>query len=371
MQVYNYQLDANVLTIDVKKATLSFNDTQELKMSYGDTNATRERLDNFVAENIQGIVSGDELQIDITSDTLADSGYLKVGQYQVDIVIASTNNQNYNDFSTSLEFEIAKKPITISLVSNSQQYTGDTIIPQINDYQLVENDDVQISLESDTPLVEIGDYTLTLVVSGQDADNYQFTLANNQFAITRATPIENDVYENITFESNDDGLKAIISIAPNADGYENATQILNTLGQLDLLKNSVGDNIAYSIVEQNVNYTQGGRLKAGTATYLATLAQGSNYIFQTFIIEINVAKIDVVVTFEDEFTFDGEQIVLTPQYSVLSGYDVAVSLNAENNQFILNAGQYTIELSVSGADADSYNFTLASSTVIKRGGWIR
>ena len=360
----NYQLDANVLTIVVKKATLSFNDTQELKMSYGDTNATREHLDNFVAENIQGIVSGDELQIDITSDTLADSGYLKVGQYQVDIVITSTNNQNYNDFSTSLEFEITKKPITISLVSNSQQYTGDIITPQINSYQLVGEDDVQISLESDTPLIEIGDYTLTLVVSGQDADNYQFTLANNQFAITRATPIENDVYENITFESNDDGLKAIISIVPNADGYENATQILNTLGQLDLLKNSVGDNIAYSIVEQNVNYTQGGRLKAGTATYLATLAQGSNYTFQTFIIEINVAKIDVVVTFEDEFTFNGEQIILTPQYSVLSGDDVTVSLNAENNQPILNAGQYTIELSVSGADADSYNFTLASSTVI-------
>ena len=74
-------------------------------------------------------------------------------------------------------------------------------------------------------------------------------MANNQFTITKATPIENDVYENITFESNDDGLKAIISIAPNADGYENATQILNTLSQLNLLKNSIGDKIAYSVVE--------------------------------------------------------------------------------------------------------------------------
>lgn len=129
------------------------------------------------------------------------------------------------DFSTSLEFEITKKPITIFLVSNSQQYTGDTITPQINSFQLVGEDDVQVSLEPNAPLVEIGDYTLALVVSGQDADNYLFTLANNQFTITKATPIENDVYENITFESYDDGLKAIISIAPNADGYENATQI--------------------------------------------------------------------------------------------------------------------------------------------------
>lgn len=169
------------------------------------------------------------------------------------------------DFSTSLEFEITKKPITIFLVSNSQQYTGDTITPQINSFQLVGEDDVQVSLEPNAPLVEIGDYTLTLVVSGQDADNYQFTLANNQFTITKATPIENDVYENITFESNDDGLKAIISIAPNADGYENATQILNTLSQLNLLK-------------------------------------------------INVAKIDVVVSFDNEFTFNGNEIILSPQY---------------------------------------------------------
>ena len=168
----NYQLDSNVLTIVVKKATLSFNDTLELKMSYGDQNATREHLDNFVAENIQGIVNGDELQIDISSDALVDNGFLKVGQYQVDIVISSTNNQNYNDFSTSLEFEITKKPITISLVSNSQQYTGDTITPQNNSYQLVGEDDVQVSLEPNAPLVEIGDYTLALVVSGQDADNY-------------------------------------------------------------------------------------------------------------------------------------------------------------------------------------------------------
>ena len=95
------------------------------------------------------------------------------------------------DFSTSLEFEITKKPITIFLVSNSQQYTGDTITPQINSFQLVGEDDVQVSLEPNAPLVEIGDYTLALVVSGQDADNYQFTLANNQFTITKATPIEN------------------------------------------------------------------------------------------------------------------------------------------------------------------------------------
>ena len=360
----NYQLDSNVLTIVVKKATLSFNDTQELKMSYGDQNATREHLDNFVAENIQGIVSGDELQIDISSETLAESGYLKVGQYQVNIAISSTKNQNYNDFSTSLEFEITKKPITISLVSNSQQYTGDTITPQINSFQLVGEDDVQVSLEPNAPLVEIGDYTLTLVVSGQDADNYQFTLANNQFTITKATPIENDVYENITFESNDDGLKTIISIAPNADGYENATQILNTLSQLNLLKNSVGDKIAYSVVEQNVNYTQGGRLKAGSATYLATLAQAPNYTFETFIIEINVAKIDVVVSFDNEFTFNGNEIILSPQYSILDGDNVIISLHAEGNQTIINAGQYKIELSVSGEDADCYNFTLASNEII-------
>ena len=258
------------------------------------------------------------------------------------------------DFSTSLELEITKKPITISLVSNSQQYTVDTITPQINSFQLVSEDDVQVSLEPNAPLVEIGDYTLTLVVSGQDADNYQFTLANNQFTITKATPIENDVYENITFESNDEGLKTIISIAPNADGYENATQILNTLSQLNLLKNSVGDNIAYSVVEQNVNYTQGGRLKAGSATYLATLAQAPNYTFETFIIEINVAKIDVVVSFDNEFTFNGNEIILSPQYSILDGDDVIISLHAEGNQTIINAGQYGIELSVSGEDADCY-----------------
>lgn len=61
------------------------------------------------------------------------------------------------------------------------------------------------------------------------------------------------------------------------------------------------------------------RLKAGSATYLATLAQASNYTFETFIIEINVAKIYVVVSFNNEFTFNGNEIILSPQYSILDG----------------------------------------------------
>ena len=36
-------------------------------------------------------------------------------------------------------------------------------------------------------------------------------------------------------------------------------------------------------------------------------------------IEINVAKIDVVVSFNNEFTFNGNEIILSPQYSILDG----------------------------------------------------
>ena len=354
----NYQLTSNVFSLTVQKAELTLACDTTQTYVYGSEGATKQMIEQFIQQSISGVVSGDAVTVVINSESLSD-GYLPVDVYAVSFSVS--NQQNYQDFSSTITFNITKRPIEVTLVSNSQQFTGDEILPEIIQPTLVGDDQVELSLSSET-IMGVGVYTLSLVVSGVDADNYDFTLQNDQFEVTRAELVFNDELQDVTILPDGDVMVAELSIMPSDQGFANAEQIVQTLQNLNILQNAAGEAISFSVTAQAVHFTAGGRLSAGTAVYRAEVVDSANYNISTFEIRLTVEKIEISIFFENNFVYSGNKIQLSPQVSgqVFEGDDVSFNLITDE---LLNAGVYSVVLSVEGSDQNSYNFVLTSDSI--------
>ena len=354
----NYQLTSNVFSLTVQKAELTLACDTTQTYVYGSEGATKQMIEQFIQQSISGVVSGDAATVVINSESLSD-GYMPADAYAVSFSVS--NQQNYQDFSSTITFNITKRPIEVTLVSNSQQFTGDEILPEIIQPTLVGDDQVELSLSSET-IMGVGVYTLSLVVSGVDADNYDFTLQNDQFEVTRAELVFNDELQDVTILPDGDVMVAELSIMPSDQGFANAEQIVQTLQNLNILQNAAGEAISFSVTAQAVHFTAGGRLSAGTAVYRAEVVDSANYNISTFEIRLTVEKIEISIFFENNFVYSGNKIQLSPQVSgqVFEGDDVSFNLITDE---LLNAGVYSVVLSVEGSDQNSYNFVLASDSI--------
>lgn len=357
----NYALTNNVVSLIVEPKELTLNTESEIELTYGDENATKQNIQKEVIKLIAGIESGDQLMIDITG--LAERNYISAGSHNLNITISNDSNANYATLEGTISLQVGKKTITVSLPSNTAPYTGDVIKVEIIEPQLVGDDAVSFKINADRELKEEGEYTLSLSATGEDAENYIFTLANGTFTITHVTIVPNEQLEGVEVVQDNNSLLFKIAIKPNDSGYETSENIIATLKSLQLVKNSSGEVVDYNIEMQSANFTNGGRLSAGKAVYLATITSGDDYELKTFTVEIDVAKIDIVINFENQYTYTGEQIHIVPttEGSVLHGDAVSYQCSFG---VLKDAGTYPVTLTVQGDDKDSYNFILAHENVV-------
>ena len=340
---------------------------QSLSFVYGEEGLTEAEVASFLqGQAIVTDVKGRVLDYTVSVDQIKVSRSTRIAAGQYSVQVSFEGNENYYSLEKTIQMTISKLQVELDLQESQVQFTGQEITPVLEGLdKILDGDDISISLKS-TPakILQTGKYDLSILVEGQDRDNYQISLLTSQFEVTKATAdvsLDQQI-ENATVEEDENQIVVKISLSTDLmfAGQWLQENIVQTLQNLDILVSSSGEKLAYAVQEEQVLFTQGGRLKAGQAIFAVELLENNYLLTKPVKIEISTPKVAVSVSFEDA-SYNGRAQMPEAVYRVFENDDVKITL-AMGGEEAIDAGEYNVDMKVDGADSQDYTFTLEKYT---------
>lgn len=207
---HKWILGENLFTTDnqehkfsITKAAFADDITVEIAKDewiYGDaaTKLNRTGIPAFIASDL---ISYRYVGVDVDydSDVMPD----KVGTYNVYVVVKATNGGNWDEQQSTdfAEFTITPKQLTVKYFATDLVYGGASSIKDFNHYEIIYNnislegaltgDKVSVLKDNTVSVINAGDYTVTLELTGDDANNYSLNVDHIDVTVyTKTTTVD-------------------------------------------------------------------------------------------------------------------------------------------------------------------------------------
>ena len=261
-----------------------------------------------------------------TDYTLTYHNNIKAGEGSVTI----TANGNYVG-SIIVSFDIARKPIDVSLVDDSFDFDGtkhSVVLDHISG--IATGDDVHVSLEGDTHATHAGKYHVKVVMAGADAGNYYLRTTGFTWVIEQR------------------GLHdAVVSLVNGSTYTYTGSQIMPKVTI------TVGGMTPEKGTDYSVSYSN--NIDVGTAKVIITAKENGDYAgFISVNFEIAKKVLEPVLS-EGSFVYDGKEHTAELgdlSASIAQGDDLKVHLKGTISA--TDAGTYHVKAVMEGSDARNY-----------------
>ena len=350
--VDNYTWDTVTTTADISKANLSVTGTGVDK-TYDGTLSADVNL-GYAA------LGGDSVLVSHTGANFADKNAGSGKVINVDgYTISGADADNYTlvDAPATVTADISKRLLSVDAMGSDKVYDGttagnislsdDRIAGDVINLDAVSNDFADKNAGADKTLTATG-----VNIQGTDSDNYYLadTTVSTTATITK---------RNFTVSAN--------TADKTYDGTVNADTTLSIGAQAGADGLVAGDDIALTQTGSSFSDKNAGAGKETTSTFTVSGSDESNYTWNTSAVDTaDIAKASLTITADAaDKVYDGNTNAgITLNFNNALGDDLSVSALSQSfdNK---NAGAnkaVTVGLSLSGADADNYDWNTSTVT---------
>ena len=325
--VGTYSITANTMNsnfdLTVNSGTYTISE-REISVTYsGYTGLTYNGQAHNILAVATNLADGDLLQL--AGHDASDAGTYTATAYVYKDGVDVSNNYQITD--QSIEYTIAKRTITASLLETEYEYTGQDVDLEVSFTGLISGDDLYVTIMGGGQ--SAGTHIVNVELNGDDQDNYE--LLNNEFTITITQGT-------LQLESNVD--KVISDMQVFEYNYLNNNTTIENATLLEIL------GLSHLSSQINNPVFTGLDLSNGASTFIVevTIPESTNYksLETTFILKLKTVWVDTganptYYTIEDALLNTSSGTLVVRYHTSFAQSDVANTVYGTNN-FDLESG---------------------------------